>query len=200
MEPEAPAGAHRPAGAPDRTRTSVPARNLVFLIDVSGSMSSPDKLPLVRQGAAHARRQPDAPTIASPSWSTRARADWCCRRRPAIARSRIHRRASPISKPAARPTAAQGIELAYAIAREQLHPGRHQPRDPRDRRRLQRRRHERGRAGPPDRGEARRAACSSRCSASAPATSRTRRWRSSPTRATATTPTSTRCTRRARCS
>jgi Ca-activated chloride channel family protein len=29
---------------------SVPARNLVFLIDVSGSMNSPDKLPLVRQG------------------------------------------------------------------------------------------------------------------------------------------------------
>ena len=37
-------------------------------------------------------------------------------------------------------------------------------------------------------------------SASAPATSRTRRWSSSPTRATATTPTSTRCTRRRRSS
>jgi len=29
---------------------NLPARNLVFLIDVSGSMSSPDKLPLVKQG------------------------------------------------------------------------------------------------------------------------------------------------------
>jgi Ca-activated chloride channel family protein len=30
----------------------VPARNLVFLVDVSGSMNSPDKLPLVRHGLA----------------------------------------------------------------------------------------------------------------------------------------------------
>jgi Ca-activated chloride channel family protein len=30
--------------------SEVPARNLVFLLDVSGSMESPDKLPLVRQG------------------------------------------------------------------------------------------------------------------------------------------------------
>ncbi len=29
---------------------SLPARNLVFLLDVSGSMASPDKLPLLRQG------------------------------------------------------------------------------------------------------------------------------------------------------
>jgi Ca-activated chloride channel family protein len=31
---------------------NVPARNLVFLIDVSGSMQSPDKLPLVKRGMA----------------------------------------------------------------------------------------------------------------------------------------------------
>jgi len=32
--------------------SEVPARNLVFLLDVSGSMESPDKLPLVREGMA----------------------------------------------------------------------------------------------------------------------------------------------------
>jgi Ca-activated chloride channel homolog len=33
-------------------QSEVPARNLVFLLDVSGSMESPDKLPLVREGMA----------------------------------------------------------------------------------------------------------------------------------------------------
>ena len=50
---------------------------------------------------------------------------------------------------------APGIQLAYDVAAEQLHQGRHQPRHPRDRRRLQRRRHERGRSDAPDRERAR---------------------------------------------
>ena len=39
-----------------------------------------------------------------------------------------------------------GIQLAYDVAVAELHQGRHQPRDPRHRRRLQRRRHRPGRA------------------------------------------------------
>src|SRR5690606_26189169 len=35
----------------------VPPRNLVFLIDVSGSMSSPDKLPLLKRGLRLLARQ-----------------------------------------------------------------------------------------------------------------------------------------------
>ena len=53
---------------------------------------------------------------------------------------------STASRRAARPTAAQGIELAYDVARAELHQRRHQPRDPRHRRRLQRRRQQPGRA------------------------------------------------------
>ena len=41
-----------------------------------------------------------------------------------------------------------GIELAYKVARRNLHLGRHQPGHPGHRRRLQRRRHEPGRADP----------------------------------------------------
>ncbi len=41
---------------------------------------------------------------------------------------------------------AAGIQLAYDMAAAALHQGRHQPRHPRDRRRLQRRRHQPGRA------------------------------------------------------
>ena len=51
---------------------------------------------------------------------------------------------------------AAGIQLAYDIASAGLHQGRRQPRHPRDRRRLQRRRHEPGRAGPADRARSAR--------------------------------------------
>ena len=118
---------------------------------------------------------------------------------PGIARRRSGTRWRA-SRPAARPTAARASRSPTAIARDAVHPRRHQPRHPGDRRRFQRRRDQRRRPGAADRAAARERASSCRCSASAPATSRTRRWRSWPTRATATTPTSTHCTRRARCS
>jgi Ca-activated chloride channel homolog len=38
--------------APDIAPAAIPTRNLVFLIDVSGSMNSPDKLPLLQRGLA----------------------------------------------------------------------------------------------------------------------------------------------------
>jgi Ca-activated chloride channel family protein len=43
--------------ARDVESAAVPARNLVFLIDVSGSMQSPDKLPLLKSGLAMLARQ-----------------------------------------------------------------------------------------------------------------------------------------------
>ncbi len=168
----------------------LPDRNLVFLLDVSGSMKSPDKLPLVKHGDADAGRRarparpgghrrlrrsdwPGAALDARRSQDGHSPGDRRARGRRLDQRRRRH--------PARLPRGARAV-----------HPRRHQPRHPRHRRRLQRRRHQPGRADAPDRAEARRAASSCPCSASAPATSRTRRWRSSPTRATATTRTSTR--------
>ena len=43
--------------ARDIAQADVPARNLVFLIDVSGSMQSDDKLPLLKRGMAMLIRQ-----------------------------------------------------------------------------------------------------------------------------------------------
>jgi Ca-activated chloride channel family protein len=43
--------------ARDVAQADVPARNLVFLIDVSGSMQSPDKLPLLKRGLSMLVRQ-----------------------------------------------------------------------------------------------------------------------------------------------
>ncbi len=49
VEPQAPPRPRRRAGVPDRDRQDCPPRNLVFLIDTSGSMNSPNRLPLVKQ-------------------------------------------------------------------------------------------------------------------------------------------------------
>ena len=99
---------------------------------------------------------------------------------------------------AAAPTAARasaGLQDGPRAVRRR----RRQPRHPGDRRRLQRRRDQRGRTGPADRGRAQERRVPDRPRRRRPATCRTRRWRRWPTRATATTPTSTRSTRRARC-
>ena len=49
VEPQAPPRSRRRAGLSDRRRQDCPPRNLVFLIDTSGSMSEPNRLPLVKQ-------------------------------------------------------------------------------------------------------------------------------------------------------
>ena len=59
---------------------NVPARNLVFLLDVSGSMLTPDKLPLVKRGLAMMVSTRCDRKIRSRSWCTRAILAWCCRR------------------------------------------------------------------------------------------------------------------------
>ena len=160
---------------------------------------------VARQAAAGAERDADAggraraSAIASRSWSTPARADWCCRPRPGRDKATIARAIAELR-----------------TRRLDQRRGGHSARLPRSRASTSSAAASTAWCWPPtatstwasrartrwcgsSSGSASRA-CSCRCSASAPATSRTRRWRSSPTRATATTPTSTRCTRRARCS
>jgi Ca-activated chloride channel family protein len=92
----------------------LPARNLVFLIDVSGSMMSADKLPLVRNAMRMlASRSP--PTIASPSSFMRLE-------RLVLPSTQAIRRA--IDRAIAELEAGgstnggEGIRLAYKVARE----------------------------------------------------------------------------------
>ena len=102
-------------------RDERPASNLVFLLDVSGSMQPPNKLPLLKQAMTHAGRAARRATTAWPSSSTPARRAWCCR---STSRRRPGRRSSPrIDRLEAggSTNGGAGIQLAYEIAREQLH-------------------------------------------------------------------------------
>ena len=98
------------------TRREPAPRNLVFLIDVSGSMTPADKLPLV-QSAMRLLVDELATAIAWRSWSTPAPAAWCCRPPPAPTRRRL-RAPSPTSRPGGSTNGAAGMQLAYRIARE----------------------------------------------------------------------------------
>ena len=104
----------------------------------------PDKLPLVKASLRDAGAERSPPRTASPSSSTPATPAWCCRRRPA----------------SDTPTILDALDRARGRRLDQrrrghparlrggagaLHQGRRQPRHPRDRRRLQRRRHRSGR-------------------------------------------------------
>ena len=131
-----------------------PARNLVFLVDVSGSMYVAEQAAAGQALARAAGQAAAASAIGSRSSCTPAPRGWCCASTAGSDTRRSSRR-SRASRRAARPTAAQGIELAYEMARASVHPGRHQPRHPGDRRRLQRRRQQPGRAHAPDRRQAR---------------------------------------------
>jgi hypothetical protein len=83
-----------------------PARNLVFLVDVSGSMFSPYKLPLVKRALGLLARQLGKRDRSR--WScTPAPPGWCCAQPPAAITRRSWRR-SRASRQAARPTAARG--------------------------------------------------------------------------------------------
>ena len=124
---------------------SLPPRNLVFLIDVSGSMMSPLKLPLVKQVALDAGR-PSAPNaIAWRSSCMPARRASCCRRPAASDRTSILAAIDALEAGGSTNGGA-GIQLAYQVAAEHFIQQRRQPRDPRHRRRLQRGRHQPGRS------------------------------------------------------
>ena len=144
--------------AGDRESHGVRGRNLVFLVDVSGSMSSDDKLPLVRKSLHLLTRSP--------------------RRRGSHRDGRLRGPQRP--RPAADVGPGQGGDprrhrsprIRRQHQRRGRHPagvsprpgavrrGRRQPGHPGHRRRLQRRRDQRGSARAPDRAGARRAASS----------------------------------------
>ena len=142
---------------------SLPPRNLVFLLDVSGSMNSPDKLPLLKRAMGllvDTLREEDRVAIVvyagasglvlSPT-SGGQRGDPGRPGQPAGRRLHRGRRRHPAGLP-------RGVP--------ELHRRRHQPGDPRHRRRFQRGSEQRGGPGASDRGEARRPASSSRSSGS----------------------------------
>ena len=132
-----------------------PAANLVFLVDVSGSMDEPDKLPLVQCSLALLAerlnpRDRVAIVVYAGAAGAGARADLEPRRGDRGARSGLQAGGSTAGAP--------GIQLAYQIARGEHDRRRHQPRHPRHRRRLQRRRHQQRGAGRHGRARARRPA------------------------------------------
>jgi Ca-activated chloride channel family protein len=96
----------------------LPARNLVFLIDVSGSMQSPDKLPLVRNALrllADTLSSRDRVAIVVYAGSSGLVL-------PSTAgdhRERIHRAIAELEAGGST-NGAQGITLAYQVAREQF--------------------------------------------------------------------------------
>ena len=92
----------------------------MFLIDVSGSMNSPDKLPLVRNGAAHARRTSSTARDRVAIVVYAGSSGLVLPSTPGDQQGAHPRARSPSSKPAARPTAAQGIRARLRIAREQF--------------------------------------------------------------------------------
>jgi Ca-activated chloride channel family protein len=113
MESEASPGAHRPARARAADRDPAP-RNLVFLLDVSGSMMPADKLPLVRNGDADADRRAHRARSRRHRRLRRA-SGLVCRRPLAIRRSASWKRSSSWSRRLDQ--RCEGIQLAYQVAR-----------------------------------------------------------------------------------
>ena len=96
---------------------TMPPRNLVFLIDVSGSMDAPNRLPLVKTVAAFAAGSIDGPR-------PRGHRRLCRGRRPAAARPRPARTGKPFAVPSkgwprpAAPTAAKASSWPIASPRK----------------------------------------------------------------------------------
>ena len=171
VEPEASARA-RSACRGARSPTTRAGRRATWCscIDVSGSMMPPDKLPLVRSGDADARRQLTRATTAWRSSSTPARAGSCCRRRPATSKATIHRAIAELEAGGSTNGGAGHPARLRRRARATSSRGGVNRVDPRHRRRLQRRRHQPGRARAADRRGARERRVPVACSASARAT------------------------------
>ena len=101
----------------DSPRRERPAANLVFLVDVSGSMMSRDKLPLVQCSLALlAERLNPRDRVSIVVYAGAAGRVLDADHRP----RRGVRMRSAGSRRAARPPARQGIQLAYQTARENM--------------------------------------------------------------------------------
>ena len=102
-------------------RTQPPPRNLVFLVDVSGSMDEPDKLPLVKQAAGAAGRPARRDATAWRSWSTPARPGLVLP--PTLGRPSTGAILAALDawRPAARTNGGEGIQLAYRAGAASLH-------------------------------------------------------------------------------
>ena len=115
-----------------------PAANLVFLIDVSGSMQTPDKLPLLKNAfrlltdQLTARDRVSMVVYAGSSGVVLEPTPGDQKHKIRDAIDRLEAGGST--------NGAEGIERAYQLAHRRADQGRHQPRRARDRRRLQRRR------------------------------------------------------------
>ena len=149
-----------------------PRANLVFLIDTSGSMNAPNRLPLVKQSLAMLLAQLEA---------ERPRGDrhLCGQRRHRARADRgIRQGEDPRRARAARSRRQHGGRRGHpaglCAGRAEFRRQRRQPRDPGNRRRLQRRHHQPRRAQGLRRAPARQRASSSPSSASAWATTTTR--------------------------
>ena len=118
-----------------------PARNLVFLIDVSGSMATADKLPLVQHGLrmlADTLTANDKVAIVVYAGNS----GLVLPSTPGNRKERIDRAIAELNAGGSTNGGA-GIRLAYRSRARELHQGRRQSRRARHRRRLQRRRHQR---------------------------------------------------------
>ena len=121
-----------------------PASNLVFLLDVSGSMGPANRLPLIK-GAMRLLVEKLGETIAWRSWFTLALAGLALPSTPGDRKEQILTALENLQAGGST-NGAQGIELAYRDGGGTFHQGRREPSHSRDRRRLQRRRDERGRS------------------------------------------------------
>ena len=115
-----PSGAHRPSGAAGSRRDNLPPSNLVFLIDVSGSM-------IARQAAAgqagvpRTRWASSGPRTGSRSWCMQVRPVSCFRLRAGPKRRTILEALDRLEAGGSTAGGA-GIRLAYDVAREHFNP------------------------------------------------------------------------------
>ena len=127
------------------TAAEQPPLNLVFLVDVSGSMSSEDRLPLAEKSLnvlIDQLRPQDRVSMVVYAGSAGAVLA------PTPGYEKLKMRCALQALHAGGSTAGgQGLALAYDLAQQQLRQGRGQPGDPDDRRRLQRRRRRSREAG-----------------------------------------------------
>ena len=117
MEPDASSGARSACRRDASTATHMPPRNLVFLIDVSGSMMHAAQAAAGQSVAGDAGAEPDRQGSRRDRRLRRQQPAWCCRRRPAATRRRFWMRCDG-SKPADPPTAAPACMLAYKVAQD----------------------------------------------------------------------------------